>query len=144
MSRFIIVAFMIDIEFCSALWNYVRNVVSSNYVRRVGWSLARRNSRAILGRVHFPALSIIYSNYYQCLGVVQIKHGGQQAFKRRARRRWIAPKGRWRGWFGVQKYEINTASPWSDYFAKWDNRAEIRSLRIWTPSLIKTLADLLK
>ena len=46
---------------------------SSNYVWQVGWSLARRNSRAVLGRVHFPTLSIIYSNYYQCLGVVQIK-----------------------------------------------------------------------
>ena len=28
-------------------------------------------------------LSIIYSNYYQCLGVVQIKHGKQQTCKRK-------------------------------------------------------------
>ena len=46
-------AFIIHIEFCSALWNCVRNVVSSNYVRQVGWSLARRNSRAVLGRFRF-------------------------------------------------------------------------------------------
>ena len=68
-------AFTIHIEFCLALWNYVRNVVSLNYVRQVGWSLARRNSGAVLGRLHFPtlfSLSIIYSNYYQCLAVVQI------------------------------------------------------------------------
>ena len=70
-SLFIIFAFSIHIEFCSALWNYVRNVVSSNYVRQVDWSQARRNSRAVLGQVHFPMFSIIYSNYYQCLCVVQ-------------------------------------------------------------------------
>ena len=32
-------AFIIHIEFFSALWNYVRNLVSSNYAWQVGWSL---------------------------------------------------------------------------------------------------------
>ena len=70
-----IFALIIHTEFCSALWNYVHNVVFSNYVQQMGWSLARRNSRAVLGRVHFPTLPIIYSNYNQCLCAVQIKHG---------------------------------------------------------------------
>ena len=82
-----IFAFIIHIEFCSALWNRVQNVASSNCVRQVGWSLARGNLRAVLGRAHFPALSIIYSNYYQCLCAAQIKHGGPQTWKRRARHR---------------------------------------------------------
>ena len=47
-----IFAFIIHTELCSALWNYVR---------QVGWSLARRNLLAALGRVHFPALFMIYS-----------------------------------------------------------------------------------
>ena len=63
-----IFAFIIYIEFCSALWNYVR---------QVDWSLARRNARAVLGRVHFPALFMIYSNYFQRLCPAQIKHGGR-------------------------------------------------------------------
>ena len=54
-----IFACIIPIEFCSALWNYVRYVVSSNYIRQVGWTLVRRNSQAVIGRVHFPILSII-------------------------------------------------------------------------------------
>ena len=65
----------VTIVLLQALWNYVHNVVSSNYVQQMGRSLARRNSRAVLGRVHFPTLSIIYSNYNQCLCAVQIKHG---------------------------------------------------------------------
>ena len=48
-----------------------------NYVRQVGWSLARRNVRAVLGQVHFPALFMIYSNYFQRLCPAQIKHGGR-------------------------------------------------------------------
>ena len=71
-----------------ALWNYVHNVVSSNYVQQMGWSLARINSRAVLGRVHFPTLSIIYSYYNQCLCALHIKHGdNKRAWKRHARRR---------------------------------------------------------
>ena len=44
-----------SMEFCSALWN----------VRQVGWSLARRNVRAVMGQVHFPALFMIskFRNY---------------------------------------------------------------------------------
>ena len=49
-------------------------VVSSNYVQQVSWSLARRNSRAVLGREHFTTLAITYSNYNQCLCAVRIKH----------------------------------------------------------------------
>ena len=37
-----IFTFVIHIEFCSALSNYVHNVVSSNYVRQMGWRLARK------------------------------------------------------------------------------------------------------
>ena len=59
-----IFAFIIHIEFCSALWDYVGNVVSSNYVKQVGWRIARIKLRAVLGQVHFPTLSMIYSNYY--------------------------------------------------------------------------------
>ena len=81
-----IFAFNIHIEFCLALWNYVRNFVSSNYVKQVGWRRARIKSRAVLGQVHFPTLSMIYSNYYQCLCIKQIKHGGEQTCKRRSRR----------------------------------------------------------
>ena len=47
------------------------------YVRQVSWGLARRNSRAVLGWVYFPMLSIIYSFYYQYLCAVQIKRGGR-------------------------------------------------------------------
>ena len=45
----------------------------------MGWSLARRNSRAVSGRVHFPTLPIIYSNYNQCMCAVQIKHGDNKS-----------------------------------------------------------------
>ena len=70
---------LIHIEFCLALWTYVHIVVSSNYVQQVSWSLARRNSRAVPGREHFTTLSIIYSNYNQCLCAVQIKHGDNKS-----------------------------------------------------------------
>ena len=73
-----IFAFIINMECCWTLSDYVRHAFSSNYVRQVGWRLARRNLRGVLGRAHFPTLFIIYSNYFQCLGVVKIKNGGRR------------------------------------------------------------------
>ena len=54
-----------------------------------------------------------YSNYNQCLCAVQIKHGdNKRAWMRHAGGRRNVPKGRRRGWFGVQTCESNTATPW--------------------------------
>ena len=95
-------------DFCS--YYSPRIILFVSNVWQVGCSLARINSRAVL---HFPSLSVIYSNYNQCLCAVQIKHGdNKRALKRHARGRWNVPKGRWGGWVGVQKCESNTATPW--------------------------------
>ena len=56
------------------LLSFISNFVRL-YVRQVGWSLVRRNVRAVLGQVHFPVLFMIYSNYFQGLCPAQIKHG---------------------------------------------------------------------
>ena len=55
-------------DFCS--YYSLQIILFTSNVWQVGWILAKRNSRAVLGREHFPTLSIIYSNYNQCFAVL--------------------------------------------------------------------------
>ena len=53
MAGFLILAFITHIEFCSALWDFVGNVLRIMLCERTG-ALARRNLRAVLRGVNFP------------------------------------------------------------------------------------------
>lgn len=59
-------SFLSLVELCSAPLNYVWKAASRITFGKQTGSLTIRNSRGVPGRETFPALSIIYSSYYQC------------------------------------------------------------------------------
>ena len=88
---------------------YVRNVPQIMFIKlEPDWSRTGASQDETYRQSgKFPALSIIYSNCWSNgLLFRQIKHGGPQTWKRRARRRWSTPKGRWRGRLLVYKLYV--------------------------------------